>query len=231
SCRMWCKDIGGNISLDSNVLSTTVCSPEDAFDLANVGGNDFSTAIDRAPGDSTAWPTMLDETSASREVVGNIIGRTSINEVGQVDDTYDWYVFKTQDNLTNDQADQRNDYDFHAELVEGAADYDIQVFRYTGTGALPGAHQCPLTGTYDEFNYFNRDNWSVDKDTLPYKSIWHPHHHPYTAYNADGMPTGTQQPITDLQRCKSHTEPVLPPAAIYNDCNDMTGNYYIRVHR
>lgn len=229
SCRMWCQDVGGNISLDSNSVSSQICNPQDVYDLANVG-NSAAAAADRTPGDAAQWAIMVDETAPSRDVYGNIIGQTSISEVGQTDDTYDWFVVRTQDNNANDLVDQRNSYNFQIQMLQGVSDYDIQVYRYL-SGAVPGTQQCSGTGTYDDYNYFARDNYEYDSANAPYNAIWHPHHHPYSSYNADGLPNGTQQPISDRQRCKSHPSPVSPPNAIYNDCFDYTSNYYFRVNR
>lgn len=201
TCWSYCIDVSNNRSINSSTRQTQVCDPFDAFELrgATVGDTQGAAVDD--------WSAFTDDTPASINITGNIIGSGI-----EFTDTEDWYLLRTLDNPTDDNADGENNYNTEIGFTAGAANYAMFVTRQAplNTGspipfpafAGPGTVvQCPtLTAGFDNYNFYNFDRGDYT----------HPHH-------------GTTF-LADRQRCRHTT-------AEYNDCENFTSNYFIRVVR
>jgi hypothetical protein len=140
-CYATCEDASGNVSGDSNTVSTEVCDPYDTYE-DDLGYGDTSTdAIDE-------WSSLPDDGS-SFIIEGNIIGPDASDG--------DWYVISTSDTLTDDVSAGSDDYDLHVELTHGAGTYSFIIYK--GGAGFP---ECTsFTTGYTEYNdYIDSATWS-----------------------------------------------------------------------
>ncbi len=157
-------------------------------------------------GDSTGtavadWADFQDDVSASVSFTGNIIGSGV-----EFSDSDDYYYFRAVDNPTDDNTDGENNFNMEVGFTSGASAYQLRVYRQgvapVGTGGLQ--EQC-VGVNYDSYNFYNYDRGDYT----------HPDH--LTTYTAD------------RQRCRTGTGSIF--TAEYNDCQNFTSIYYVRVTR
>lgn len=132
-------DLGGNVSPNSNTVTTTRCGDPDPWESVPGQGDDSLNAVD-------AWGPLADDGTATIILEGNLLDQ----------DAADWFVVHTTDNVTADRVAGRNDYDFHALLTAGAPDYTFLV--YEGS-VSPGNLECPAQiDGYDEYSQAHLDS-------------------------------------------------------------------------
>ena len=134
SCYATCEDTAGNVSGNSNVVSSEICQPSDTYELSGIG-NSSSDAVNQ-------WAAIPDD-GTTITIAGNILEN----------DTDDWFVISSSDDVGQDLADGLDYYRVDIELTDGASDYSFVVYK---GGYSSNDLECP-NGTVS-YSDFNQDN-------------------------------------------------------------------------
>ena len=150
SCYGTMVDSAGNISIDSNTVSTRHCANPDLDELAglyNSGplANNLANALD-------------DSNSTTLKASGNALPNTEdgIN----ADDLGDWYRVTATDDLATDEANGYNNYNVSIKLANGGNKYSFIVYREANVndpfGTSPAECETATNG-YTEYNFYPMD--------------------------------------------------------------------------
>ena len=183
-CSVTCTDSAGNESDESNTISTEVCDPEDIYENS-IYGDSEDEAIDE-------WGALPDDGTTTINIIGNVLE----------DDDEDWYIITAADDVTEDLAFGRDDFNFEVSFATGADEYGFIVYRGDPFGI--DSDSCTFTGDdgYTEYNWFNQDIGDAE-------------HH---------------AAASDPQAC-GPDGPGLDDTETLNHCRDDTEDFYIQVFR
>jgi hypothetical protein len=134
SCYATCEDAVGNISGNSNVTTSEICSPTDVYESTGLGDTS-SASIDQ-------WSAVPDDGS-SVIIIGNILEN----------DTDDWYVISSFDDIADDLSVGIDYYRVNIDITDGSSDYSISVYK----GGVD-ATDLECQGGYTSYSDFNEDN-------------------------------------------------------------------------
>lgn len=109
-CDFWAvaEDATGNVSDESNVVTTETCDPTDDYEDVTGYGDTCAESIDD-------WDIVADD-GTTISVVGNIVDTTD----------EDWFVFETSQSVLTAGT---NLFNFEVTMVEGTAEYAFAVYR------------------------------------------------------------------------------------------------------
>jgi len=134
-----CEDASGNISADSNTVSTQACDPYDEYENASGYGNTAGSAI-------AEWDVLSDDGTVTISIVANALD----------DSDEDWYLINTYDDTHPTDEYWFELYLFEAELVEGDDAYQIEVYN----GDVSLTTDVCSGSTYSQFDwYFEDPTW------------------------------------------------------------------------
>ncbi len=141
-----CEDAAGNVSGDSNTVSTEACDPYDEYENAAGYGDDYSSAIDE-------WSTMLDSAAGTITISANALDSSD----------EDWYVISTTDDPAYENSYYVEDYLFEVALTEGESTYSMTIYRGDPAGATPTCED----GTTEMDWYFEDPTWGRGQGCSP----------------------------------------------------------------
>jgi len=137
-CYATCEDSAGNLSSDSNTVSTEVCDPYDEYEDASGYGDAGSDAIDE-------WGALSDNGTTTITIEANVLD----------DDSEDWYVVSTTDDVSSDYSAGIDYYNFAVDMVSGTSDYAFIVYKGSSD---PTDQECPSSGSgVTEYNDYVED--------------------------------------------------------------------------
>ena len=110
-CYSTCTDAAGNTSANPNTVGSEVCTVTDVYELSGIG-DDSSNPIGQ-------WNPLLDDGLTTISIVGNVLE----------DDTDDWYVISTIDDIDEDRAYEIDYYRLDINMVSGTTDYSFLVYK------------------------------------------------------------------------------------------------------
>lgn len=164
-------DAVGNVSDESNTVTTESCDPVDDYEDSTGLGDSCSAAVDD-------WLVIPDD-GTTVTVTGNVIDSTDV----------DWYVFETSQSVLSAGT---NVYNFEAVLTYGSTHYQFAVYR---DGCASSALECSGEATaWDQYSYYGFD----------------------AGESVHSAPS-------DTRYCDD--------SSWYNDCDDLSATYYIKVWR
>ena len=137
SCYATCTDGAGNLSPNSNTVSTEVCNPEDIYEDSTGYGDAGADSVNE-------WGTLSDSGASTITIRGNILA----------DDSEDWYVIQTSDDLASDRLAGINYYNFEVYMTSGSGDYQFYVYKGTADAT---DRECSTGAAYTEYNDFVSD--------------------------------------------------------------------------
>ncbi|MCP4918811.1 MAG: hypothetical protein GY913_18050 [Proteobacteria bacterium] len=141
-----CEDSAGNVSSNSNTVTTTACDPEDTYENTSGYGDTYGNAIDE-------WASLADDGSVTITIEGNVLNSTD----------EDWYLISTTDDNSADLAAGYNDFNLAIELTEGSGTYEFMVYQSSYSS---GGQVCNSTG--DGYTQFDWDQEDTNDGTSGY---------------------------------------------------------------
>ncbi len=114
SCYATCTDDAGNLSGDSNTVTTEVCDPGDEYEDSAGTGDDGANAIDQ-------WSAIADDASSTITIEANILEG----------DSEDWYKISSSDDVSEDRTQGLDYYNFAVEMIDGSSTYSLYVYKGT----------------------------------------------------------------------------------------------------
>ncbi len=133
-----CEDTSGNVSGDSNTVSTEACDPYDEYENSSGYGDSYSNAINE-------WGTLDDSGTTTIEIAGNALETSD----------EDWYVISTDDLSSHESTNWWEDYNFEVELTEGSSVYELEIFDGGTSLTTPVCS----TGTTEMDYFFEDPTW------------------------------------------------------------------------
>ena len=132
-------DTAGNLSPDSNTVSTEVCDPGDDYELFEQ--NSCADPV-------SDWSDLASDGLVTITIDGNIVDGSDS----------DWYHINTLQSLTWKSGYYVNNYNLEIALTTGSADYDFLVYR---GGCASSDVECGTSGS-DTYDYSAVDKGTAD---------------------------------------------------------------------
>ena len=141
-----CEDAAGNVSGDSNTVSTESCDPYDEYENSSGYGDTSSSPIDE-------WGTLDDGGTTTITIEANALDSSD----------EDWYVISTTDLDSYDSTYWDEDYLFEVVMTEGESVYSVEIFDAAISLTTPVCE----TGTTEMDWYFDDPSWGRGTSCSP----------------------------------------------------------------